>query len=187
MASFLVADVSNWVTIATLGRRVPFIVVAVTTGDDQPWLRPSPGLWRMRRAEVVTISVLLAALFGLVFWAAAGALAGIISVVVMVALGATFSFFLRRRFRAWRYQERNEDLIVARGVMVQRLSVVPYGRMQFVEVTAGPIERLFKLSTVKLHTAAAASDARIPGLEQAEAARLRDRLTELGESMAAGM
>ena len=40
--------------------------------------------------------------------------------------------------------------------------------------------------TVKLHTAAAASDARIPGLT-AEAARLRDRLTELGESMAAGM
>ena len=141
----------------------------------------------MRRAEVVTISVLLAALFGLVFWSVAGALAGIISVVVTVALGATFSIFLRRRFRAWRYQERNEDLIVARGVMVQRLSVVPYGRMQFVEVTAGPVERLFKLSTVKLHTAAAASDARIPGLEQAEAARLRDRLTELGESMAAGM
>ena len=141
----------------------------------------------MRRAEAVTITVLLAALFGLVFWAATGALAGAISVVVMVALGATVSFFLRRRFRAWRYLERNEDLIVARGVMVQRLSVVPYGRMQFVEVTAGPVERLFKLSTVKLHTAAAASDARIPGLEQAEAARLRDRLTELGESMAAGM
>jgi len=141
----------------------------------------------MRRAEVVTISVLLAALFGLVFWAAAGALAGVISVLVTVALGAALSFFLRRRFRAWRYLERNEDLIVARGVMVQRLSVVPYGRMQFVEVTAGPVERLFKLSTVKLHTAAAASDARIPGLEQAEAARLRDRLTELGESMAAGM
>jgi hypothetical protein len=59
--------------------------------------------------------------------------------------------------------------------------------MQFVEVTAGPIERLFGLSTVKLHTAAAASDGRIPGLEQGEAARLRDRLTELGESNAAGM
>ena len=49
--------------------------------------------------------------------------------------------------------------------MVRRLSVVPYGRMQFVEVTAGPVERIFHLSTVKLHTAAAASDARIPGLE----------------------
>ena len=141
----------------------------------------------MRRTEVVTVTVVLAAFFGLIFLAAQGALAGLISVLVLAALGATMAWFLRRRFRAWRYQERNEDLIVARGVMVQRLSVVPYGRMQFVEVTAGPIERLFNLSTVKLHTAAAASDARIPGLETAEAARLRDRLTELGESMAAGM
>ena len=94
---------------------------------------------------------------------------------------------LHRRFPAWPYQERNEDLLVARGVMVRRLSVVPYGRMQFVEVTAGPVERIFNLSTVKLHTAAAASDARIPGLEVDEAARLRDRLAELGEAMAAGM
>ena len=156
-------------------------------GDEQPWLRPAPGLWRMRRAEVVTFSGVLAVVFGLIFLAAGGPLPGIISVVVVLLLGALWSWFLRRRFRAWRYQERDEDLIVARGVMVQRLSVVPYGRMQFVEVTAGPIERMFQLSTVKLHTAAAASDARIPGLEQAEAARLRDRLTELGESMAAGM
>jgi uncharacterized protein len=156
-------------------------------GDEQPWLHPSPGLWRMRRAEVVTISVVLAAFFGLLFLASVSPLAGLVSVLVVAALGTVLSWFMRRRFRAWRYQERHEDLIVARGVMVQRLSVVPYGRMQFVEVTAGPVERIFGLSTVKLHTAAAASDARIPGLEREEAARLRDRLTELGESMAAGM
>jgi membrane protein YdbS with pleckstrin-like domain len=59
--------------------------------------------------------------------------------------------------------------------------------MQFIEVTAGPIERIFHLSTVKLHTAAAASDARIPGLERDEAARLRDRLAALGEAKAAGL
>jgi uncharacterized protein len=159
----------------------------MTTPDEQVWLRPSPGLWRMRRAEVTSVTVVLALFFGLLFLAALGALAGVISVVVLAALGAVWTWFVRRRYRAWRYQERHEDLIVARGVMVQRLSVVPYGRMQFVEVTAGPVERLFHLSTVKLHTAAAASDARIPGLETEEAARLRDRLTELGESMAAGM
>jgi uncharacterized protein len=159
----------------------------MTLPEEKAWLHPSPGLWRMRKTEIVTLTVILAALFGLVFLGAQGALAGLISVAVVVALGATCAWFVRRRYRAWRYQERDDDLIVARGVMVQRLSVVPYGRMQFVEVTAGPIERSFRLSTVKLHTAAAASDARIPGLEREEAARLRDRLTELGESMAAGM
>ena len=141
----------------------------------------------MRRAEVTVLTVIFALFFGLIFLAAQGTLAGLISVLAVAVLGGALSWFSRRRFRAWRYQERNEDLLVARGVMVQRLSVVPYGRMQFVEVTAGPVERIFHLSTVKLHTAAAASDARIPGLEVEEAARLRDRLTELGEAMAAGM
>jgi membrane protein YdbS with pleckstrin-like domain len=56
-----------------------------------------------------------------------------------------------------------------------------------VDVTAGPFERSFGLATVRLHTAAAASDARIPGLEEAEATRLRDRLAALGEARAAGL
>src|SRR5580700_8525635 len=154
---------------------------------EQAWSHPSPGLWRMRCTELALVTVIVALAVGLSFAAAFGALACIISVLVVVVAGALSSWFVHNRFQAWRYQERHEDLIVARGVMVRRLSVVPYGRMQFIEVTAGPIERLFRLSTVKLHTAAAASDARIPGLESAEAARLRDRLTELGEAMAAGM
>ncbi|MGP0032066.1 MAG: PH domain-containing protein [Acidimicrobiales bacterium] len=159
------------------------------TGTDcEPaWLVPSPGLWRMRRAEVGALTLLLATLAGIVFGAAVSVAAGVVSAVVIVVLGLVTAWFVHRRFGAWRYQERHEDLMVARGVMVQRLSVVPYGRMQFVELTAGPVERLFKLSTVKLHTAAAASDARIPGLERDEAVRLRERLTELGESHAAGL
>jgi membrane protein YdbS with pleckstrin-like domain len=47
--------------------------------------------------------------------------------------------------------------------LFRRMSVIPYGRMQYVEVTAGPFERAFGLATVQMHTAAAASDARIPG------------------------
>jgi hypothetical protein len=59
--------------------------------------------------------------------------------------------------------------------------------MQFVDVSAGPLERVFGLATVRMHTAAAATDARIPGLDRAEAARLRDQLAELGEAQAAGI
>ncbi len=151
------------------------------------WRHPSPRLWQMRLTEVSIVTVALGAFIGAIFEAQFGRPAELLCVAVILALGVLFAWFVRRRFRAWRYLERHEDLLVGRGVMVQRLSVVPYGRMQFVEVTAGPIERLFSLSTVKLHTAAAHSDARIPGLEPAEAARLRDQLTELGESMAAGM
>jgi hypothetical protein len=93
----------------------------------------------------------------------------------------------QRRVRAWAYRERDDDLMVQRGVMVSRLSVVPYGRMQFIDVVAGPIERAYGLATVRMHTAAAASDARIPGLSRDEAERLRDHLAELGEARAAGL
>ena len=159
----------------------------MTQLPDEPWSHPSAGLWRMRRFELAALTVVVAVVVGAIFAGTRGAVACIISVALVVLAGAVSSWFVRNRYRAWRYQERHEDLVVARGVLVRRLSVVPYGRMQFVEVTAGPFERLFKLSTVKLHTAAAASDARIPGLERDESARLRDRLTELGESRAAGM
>ena len=101
--------------------------------------------------------------------------------------GVILWLLVGRRYRSWGYAEREDDLLVRRGVMFARLSVVPYGRMQFIDVTAGPLERAFRLATVRLHTAAAATDARIPGLERDEAARLRDRLAELGEAQAAGL
>ena len=101
--------------------------------------------------------------------------------------GGILWWVVSRRYRAWGYAEREDDLLVRRGVMFARLSVVPYGRMQFIDVSAGPLERAFGLATVRLHTAAAATDARIPGLASEEAARLRDRLAELGESQAAGL
>jgi uncharacterized protein len=150
-------------------------------------MSPSPRLWRMRCAEVAAAAVALAAVAGTGLGLAAGPAAAAAAALVVAAGAALALLFARNRFRSWAYQERDEDLIVERGVLIRRLSVVPYGRMQFVDVTAGPVDRIFRLATVRLHTAAAASDARIPGLEREEAARLRDRLAALGEAKAAGL
>lgn len=97
------------------------------------------------------------------------------------------SWLIERNWRAWGYAERHDDLLVTHGVWYRQLTVVPYGRMQFVDVKSGPLERRFGLATVQLHTASPASDARIPGLPPDEAARLRDRLAALGEARAAGL
>jgi uncharacterized protein len=141
----------------------------------------------MRRIQVAGTAVAAALVTGIICALAVGAPATVLAVAVVVVAALAVLWFVRNRVRAWTYTEREDDLIVARGVLVRRLSVVPYGRMQFVDVTAGPVERVFRLATVKLHTAAAASDARIPGLEREEAARLRDRLAALGEAKAAGL
>jgi membrane protein YdbS with pleckstrin-like domain len=150
-------------------------------------LSPSPRLWKMRRAEVGAAAGLASLALGASVGSGAGAAAGAGCAAGTLVLGSLVLMFVHNRFRAWAYEEREEDLVVSRGVMFRRQSVVPYGRMQFVDVTAGPVERMFRLATVKLHTAAAATDARIPGLEREEAARLRDRLAALGEAKAAGL
>jgi hypothetical protein len=151
------------------------------------WAAPSPRLRVLRRYEVVATT--LASLTVAVGVAAAvGATVAAVLAVLGVALaGSVADVVAGRRVRAWGYAEREEDLLVRRGVMFRRMSVIPYGRMQYVEVTAGPFERAFGLATVQMHTAAAASDARIPGLVAAEAARLRDQLTSLGEAHAMGL
>ncbi|MGD0246033.1 MAG: PH domain-containing protein [Streptosporangiaceae bacterium] len=151
------------------------------------WMVPSARLWRMRLTQVAVAGPVLAVIAGVVTGILAGAWAGTAAAAAVAAVAGAVLWVERRRYRAWAYREREEDLIVSRGVLVRRVSVVPYGRMQFVEVTAGPFERAFRLATVQLHTAAAASDARIPGLERDEAARLRDRLAVLGEARAAGL
>jgi uncharacterized protein len=135
----------------------------------------------------VAWAVVLTALVAGVGWrfvgwwvAAAATLVG----VVVVAWGL---WLIDRNWRAWGYAEREDDLLVTRGVLFRELTVVPYGRMQFVDVKSGPLERRFGLATVQLHTASPATDARIPGLPPDEAARLRDRLAALGEARAAGL
>jgi uncharacterized protein len=157
----------------------------------EPW--PDTVVWRPVSRKLI-IAELFRFAFGL----------GFLALVVLIAVGLgwpypdqTFaglgiygllrSIAIVRAVLAWGYAEREKDLLVRHGLLIRRLSIVPYARMQFVDVTAGPLERILGLVTVQLHTAAAASDARVPGLPPAEASRLRDRLTALGEDLGEGL
>jgi uncharacterized protein len=166
---------------------------ATSTEQEEVWLRPSPRLGIMRRVEVFGVTGVAAAIvlavtaISFVVGAPVNLAAAALLIVGVAVAGFLTDRWAQRRVWAWAYCEREDDLLVRRGVMVSRLSVIPYGRMQFIDVVAGPIERAFSLATVRMHTAAASSDARIPGLTQIEAARLRDHLAQLGEAKAAGL
>ncbi|MBT2403406.1 MULTISPECIES: PH domain-containing protein [unclassified Streptomyces] len=159
-----------------------------TTGETSrpEWVGLQAALLALRRLVLAIWMTLLTVVTGVVtgltagpVWAASGAF--------WLAVLAWGWVVLGRNWRSWRYAERADDLLISRGVLWREETVVPYGRMQLVEVTSGPLERRFGLATVQLHTAAAATDATIPGLAPAEAERLRDRLTELGEARSAGL
>lgn len=154
--------------------------------EDVEWRRVSPRLFFLELVSYLA-SLSVVAIICLFVWAVFDfwpiwIVGGVIALATLIRLA-----FLPRSLRSWGYAERADDLLVRHGLLFRRLSIVPYGRMQFVDVTAGPIERLLGLATVQLHTAAAATDAKIPGLPPDEAARLRDRLTALGEARAEGL
>ncbi|HEV3123644.1 MAG TPA: PH domain-containing protein [Candidatus Dormibacteraeota bacterium] len=146
----------------------------------------SPRFWLARQAVLAAAGVPLVAVAALAE-AVVGGPGGLAILAGVVVLLAWTWIVERGRYRAWGYAERDEDLIVRRGLLFRRVSVVPYGRMQFIDVSAGPVDRVFGLATVQLHTAAAATDARIPGLLRADAEQLRDRLAAVGEARATGL
>jgi membrane protein YdbS with pleckstrin-like domain len=104
--------------------------------------------------------------------------------VVAVAVGLVV---VGRVVRAWGYALTDDLLYIRRGRVFRTLVAVPYARLQFVDVTVGPLARAFELATVQLHTASAATDASIPGLRSTVAADLRDTLTTLSEGRYAGL
>ncbi len=151
-----------------------------------PW--PATAAWQPVSARLIWVEQvhLLARLaLWLVACGVAGWWIGVWPALGLAALAvvaaAVRAVVIVRSVRSWGFAERDVDLLVRHGLLVRRLSIVPYARMQFVDVTAGPLERALGLATVQMHTAAAASNARVPGLARADAARLRDRLTALGE------
>lgn len=113
-------------------------------------------------------------------------------VLLLVALGlvgalAWSAWWPRRYQQSIGYAEQEDDLLVTRGIVFRRLVAIPYGRMQFVDVSADPVDRWLSIASVTLHTASTKTAATIPGLPADEARRLRNRLTELGETCGAGL
>ena len=153
----------------------------------ETWVGVSPKLRAMRRTVIGVVAALLAVGLAVAFVAAGSAISAVFAVIGIVLFAAAGFIIVGRNYASWGYAERGADLLVTHGVLIRRLVVVPYGRMQLVDVTAGPIERRFGISTLRLHTASAGTDARIHGLTANEANRLRDRLAALGESQSAGL
>ncbi|WP_026556598.1 PH domain-containing protein [Arthrobacter sp. 35W] len=152
----------NLITARRIARGITFVVLVAAAA--MPLLLRSLGAWSGYPAWLAWL--LPAATLAAVVWAFA---------------------LIPRQVRAIGYAERNDDLLIRQGIYFERLMVVPYGRMQYVDVTVGPLERALGLSSLKLHTASPSTNAALPGLPATEAARLREQLTARGEAKLAGL
>jgi uncharacterized protein len=160
--------------------------VPPTPPEDTGWLRVSPKYIVVEVigsviGMVVFVGGLLVAysLWGM-WWALWGAI--VIGVISLVGIALE-----PRRVRSIGYRLREDDLLFKRGIMFQRQVAVPYGRMQLVDITRGPVARALGLADLKFVTAAAATAVTVPGLPMEEADRLRDELVALAETRRAGL
>ncbi|GAA2607332.1 PH domain-containing protein [Actinomadura fulvescens] len=160
---------------------------AFTPGGGLAWVHISKRFTWQRRISALLWAVPIGLAGGFLVSRSGGAL-GALLWGVAVLLSVVLAWIVAElAYRSWGYAERADDLILSHGVFVKRLIVVPYGRMQFVDVTAGLLEQWMGVATVRMHTAAAATDAVIPGLPATEAAMLRDRLAQKGEERSMGL
>jgi len=153
------------------------------------WNGVSPRLALARRLVLLAVTVvatgLLVGLSRLLHGTGRTVVTALAVAVLAVAAWSWWAVGRNSASRGW--AEREHDLLVRRGFLFRSLTVVPYGRLQVVEVVAGPLATAFGFAAVTLVTASAHTDARIPGVHAAEARSLRDRLTDRGETEAAGL
>ena len=102
-------------------------------------------------------------------------------------LGLLFLMFLiavwypNLAFERWGYDVGDDEVLIARGVLVRRVTAIPVNRIQHVDTRQGVIEQWIGLARVTIHTASGiGGDGVVPGLDLAVAEGLRDRLVRLG-------
>lgn len=84
------------------------------------------------------------------------------------------------RYRVWRFEIRDDELYLRRGVITRVQTVVPYVRIQHVDARRGPFERAIGLATTVVYTAGSrGADVVIPGLTPERSEGLQEELKQL--------
>lgn len=82
-----------------------------------------------------------------------------------------------RRYRARGYHMGADRLRVVGGILFRSDTIVPFGRVQHLDVEQGPLERHYGLATLILHTAGTHnSSVSLPGLAHKTALAMREAI-----------
>lgn len=105
-------------------------------------------------------------------------------IILLIMVNAGFGV---RRTRAIGYQLREDDFLFRRGLMMERIVAIPYGRMQLIDIRRGPILRMLGLASLNFVTASVTTNVVLPGLDSDRVSELRDELVRLAESRRSGL
>lgn len=149
------------------------------------WQPVSPRLITTRTITLLAwlVPILIAAVVAALLvsewlWIAAAAL------LLVIVWGL---WLIRRQVSAMTYLELSEDLVIRKGRLFRQVSSIPYGRLQYVDLQSGPLERKYGMATLQIFTASPSTSATLPGLPVEVAEQMRGRLMQRGEAQRAGL
>lgn len=106
----------------------------------------------------------------------------------LIILGGVISIIITPlQVKRMGYAERDEDFLMKQGLFFRRIVAVPYGRLQYVEISEGPILRFMGLTSITVSTAGGGTVGGLTGIPKDEAHRLREVLTARGRARLAGL
>ncbi|MEM7688515.1 MAG: PH domain-containing protein [Pseudomonadota bacterium] len=101
-----------------------------------------------------------------------------VGVIVFLAL-AVIIRLPGRRWQARGYDMSADRLRVVRGILFRSDTVVPFGRVQHIDVDQGPVERWLDIATLTLHTAGNHNaSVKLPGLKHENARDMREEIRQ---------
>lgn len=156
------------------------IVPAMDLLESETWQPVSPRYATELRINLLIYGVLLIALPWLLYLLQKNLPLNVVLVANISAL-TVFAFlafvWVPKRVRFTQYLLRDLDMNMRKGCWWRTTISLGVNRIQHMEVTQGPIERWLGLSKLALYTAGGhQSDLKLPGLETAEAKKLKAQL-----------
>lgn len=138
---------------------------------------------KSRTAEYITTIILFTILFlvvniivfstggGFVWWV------GTIYFGWLAAFGLSM-WLVDKNYQMTGHAMRQRDIVYQTGVVSRSVTTIPFKRIQHCELTEGPIQKIFKLASLKIYTAGGSgSDLTISGLQKDDAAMIKEFIT----------
>ena len=102
-----------------------------------------------------------------------------IAIPVLILAAVLVILLPMKRFRSRGYDMADDRLRVVKGVMFHADTVVPFSRVQHLDVEQGPLERAFGIARLILHTAGTHnSSVTLPGLAHPIAVEMREAIRQ---------
>ena len=102
----------------------------------------------------------------------------VISIIALLLFIVTYISLTRIVFIRKKYLLNDTYLSYKKGLLIRQMIVVPFSRIQHIEIEEGPFERFFKLSTLSIYTAGdSVKDLKISGLKKEKAQEIKELIT----------